>query len=152
MTSAAFIDANVPIYAAGGDHPYKEPCARIISMVAANHRSFVTSVEVLQELLHRYLAVRRWALGREVVREFAAVMAGRMEPVFAEDVEVAATLADRHPRMSSRDFIHAAVMQRLGVEWIVSADKGFDGLPGITRLDPTNVEEWRDSVLAAEGA
>ena len=25
MSPAVFIDANVPIYAAGGDHPYKEP-------------------------------------------------------------------------------------------------------------------------------
>ena len=27
MSPVAFIDANVPIYAAGWEHPYKEPCA-----------------------------------------------------------------------------------------------------------------------------
>ena len=26
---AAFIDANVPMYASGADHPLKEPCMRL---------------------------------------------------------------------------------------------------------------------------
>ena len=34
MSPAVFIDANVPIYAAGGDHPLKEPCARILRSMA----------------------------------------------------------------------------------------------------------------------
>ena len=56
MSPAVFIDANVPIYAAGGDHPYKEPCARILRMAAEQPQPFVTDSEVLQELMHRYLA------------------------------------------------------------------------------------------------
>ena len=56
MSPAVFIDANVPIYAAGGDHPYKEPCARILRMAAEEPQPFVTDSEVLQELMHRYLA------------------------------------------------------------------------------------------------
>ena len=55
MSPAVFIDANVPIYAAGGDHPYKEPCSRILRMAAEEPQSFVTDSEVLQELMHRYL-------------------------------------------------------------------------------------------------
>ena len=34
MTPAVFIDSNAPIYVAGGDHPLKEPCARILRGVA----------------------------------------------------------------------------------------------------------------------
>ena len=64
MSPAVFIDANVPIYAASGDHPYKEPCARILRMAAEQPQPFVTDSEVLQELMHRYLASGRWALGR----------------------------------------------------------------------------------------
>ena len=74
MTPAVFIDTNVPIYAAGGDHPLKEQCARILRSVAEDPKPFVTDSEVLQELLHRYLALRRWELGREVVRTFAEAM------------------------------------------------------------------------------
>ena len=77
MNPVVFIDANVPIYAAGRDHPYKEPCARILRALADDPQSFVTNSEVLQEIMHRYLASGRWILGREVVRAFAEAMRGR---------------------------------------------------------------------------
>ena len=97
MSPAAFIDANVPIYAAGREHPNKEPCARVLMMVAEHPLSFVADVEVLQELVHRYVASGRWALGREVLQGFADVMHDRIEPVYEEDIHFAARLADSHP-------------------------------------------------------
>ena len=151
MTPAAFIDANVPIYASGREHPSKEPCARVLMMAAESPLSFVTDAEVLQELLHRYLASGRWTLGREVLRGFSEVMHDRIEPVHVEDIHLAATLADAHPGISARDLVHAAVMQRLGTNLIVSVDTDFDRLPGVTRLDPAHVEEWNHSVLIREG-
>ena len=150
MNPAVFIDANVPIYAAGREHPYKQPCARILRILADDPQRFVTDSEVLQEIMHRYLASGRWTLGREVVREFAEAMRGRIEPVHAEDVILASELADRHPGVSARDLVHAAVMQRLEVEHIISADTDFDRLEGTDRLDPTHIEEWQGSILTAE--
>ena len=150
MNPAVFIDANVPIYAAGREHPYKQPCARILRMVAEEPQSFVTDSEVLQELLHRYLASGRWALGREVVRAFAEAMRGRIEPVHAEDVTLAAELADRHPEVSARDLVHAAVMRRLESDRIISADSDFDRLEGVGRLDPARIEEWESSMLTPD--
>ena len=150
MNPAVFIDANVPIYAAGRDHPYKEPCARILRVLADDPQYFVTNSEVLQEIMHRYLASGRWTLGREVVRAFAEAMRGRIEPVYGEDITLATELADRHPGVSARDLVHAAVMQRLGVSRIISADTDFDRLEGIQRLDPARIEEWEDSILAAD--
>ena len=149
MNPVVFIDANVPIYAAGRDHPYKEPCARILRVLADAPQSFVTNSEVLQEIMYRYLASGRWTLGREVVRTFAEAMSGRIEPVHGEDVILATELADRHPGVSARDLVHAAVMQRLGVSRIISADTDFDRLEGIDRLDPIRIEEWEDSILNA---
>ena len=147
MSPAAFIDANVPIYAAGREHPNKEPCARVLMMVAEHPLSFVTDVEVLQELVHRYVASGRWALGREVLQGFAEVMHDRIEPVYEQDIHLAARLADHYPGISARDLVHAAVMKRLGASWIVSVDTDFDRLPDVTRLDPAHVAEWGDSVL-----
>ena len=150
MSPAAFIDANVPIYAAGRDHPYKEPCARVLLMVAEHPNSFVTNAEILQELLHRYLASRRWVFGREVFRSFTELMHDRIEPVLEEDIRVASELADQHPTVSARDLVHTAVMQRLGSLRIISSDTDFDRLSGITRLDPADVEAWRSAVLVGE--
>ena len=151
MSLVAFIDANVPIYAAGRAHSYKEPCADILGLVAESPLSFVTDAEVLQELVHRYLAQDRWALGREVLRAFALVMQDRLEPVYAGDILVAADLADRHPGISARDLVHVAVMLRLEVEQVVSADTDLDRIPGITRLDPMLVGEWGRSFRVRSG-
>ena len=147
MSRVAFIDANVPIYATGRDHPNKEPCARILMMVAESPLVFITDVEVLQELVHRYIALGRWTLGREVLQSFAEVMQDRIEPVYEEDIHLAARLADHHPGISARDLVHVAVMERLGADRIISADSDFDRLPNVTRLNPAEVGNWGDSVL-----
>ena len=151
MSRAAFIDANVPIYAAGREHSYKGPCGDILGLVVESPLFFVTDAEVLQELVHRYLAQNRWALGREVLRTFALVMQDRIEPVHAGDILAAADLADRHPGVSARDLVHAAVMGRLEVEQVVSADNDFDRIPGITRLDPLLIGEWGRSFQVRDG-
>ena len=151
MSPAVFIDANVPIYAAGRDHPYKEPCARILRTAAEDPQLFVTDSEVLQELMHHYLASGRREPGLEVLRAFAEALRGRVEPVHAEDVLEAAALAARHPDVSARDLVHTAVMQRLGASRIISADTGFDRLGGIERLDPSRFMEWERSILAEAG-
>ena len=150
MSPAVFIDANVPIYASGGDHPLKEPCAHILRGVAQDPRPFVTDSEVLQELLHRYLALERWELGREVLRAFAETMHGRIEPVHAEDVLTASELADRYPGVSSRDLVHASVMQRMGVLRLISADADFDRLDDVERLDPARISEWEPIISTGE--
>ena len=101
-------------------------------------------------MLHRYLALGRWELGREALRAFAEAMHGRIEPVHAEDVLAASGLADRHPDVSARDLVHAAVMQRMGTGRIISADTDFDRLEGLDRLDPSRVMEWEGSIVAGE--
>ncbi len=151
MSPAAFIDANIPIYAAGREHPIKEPCTRILMLAAEHPQSFVTDAEVLQELLHRYLASGRWALGKEVLQAFAEVMHGRVEPVYESDVHAAADLADRHAGVSARDLVHAAVMERMGTDRIISADADFDRLPNVTRLDPAGATDWQSLVVPSNG-
>ena len=151
MSPAAFLDTNVPIYATGGAHQQKAPCLRVMDLAARHPRAFVTDVEVLQELMHRYLSSGRWSLGREVISMFAEVMRNRIEPVHVSDMRVASALADDHPGIGARDLLHASVMQRLGLERIISADRDFDRLPGVIRLDPSTVDEWEGSVLNLNG-
>ncbi len=147
MSPAAFLDANVPMYAVGVPHPLKDPCRQILTLVGQHPQAFVTNVEVLQEIIHRYLAQRLWTQGREIFDEFYQLMRERIEAVQAEDVERAAALADAYPELAGRDLVHAAVMQRLGVTRIISADRGFDRLADIERLDPAQLESWRHYVL-----
>ena len=78
-------------------------------------------------------------------------MHDRIEPVYEEDIHFAAGLADSHRGISTRYLVHAAVMQRLGTGRIISVDADFDRLTGVTRLNPADVGEWGDSVLAHKG-
>ena len=36
--------------------------------------------------------------------------------------------------LSARDALHVAIMQRHGIDRIMSFDRAFDGIPGLTRL------------------
>lgn len=148
MSPVVFIDANVPIYASGRPHPLKRPCAQILLMAAEHPGAFITDAEVLQELLHRYLALRIWTEGRHVLRHFSELMRGRVQSVEAGDVTRAAELADSH-QLSGRDLLHAAVMQRLGITHIASADQDFERLAHVTRLDPARFQQWRASIIDA---
>jgi predicted nucleic acid-binding protein len=54
-------------------------------------------------------------------------------PVEREDVERARRLVQA-ARLPARDAVHRAIMRRRGIETILSFDRGFDGVDGITRL------------------
>jgi predicted nucleic acid-binding protein len=142
-----FIDTNIPVYASGSEHPLKAVSGDILALALEAPQAFVTDAEVLQEMLHRYMAIQRLALGIEVIEGFAYVMDERIEPVKGDDVQVAASLASALPRLSARDLMHLAVMRRLGVTKVVSSDRGFDGIPDIERLDPARLSEWRSIVI-----
>ena len=142
MPPATFIDANVPIYAAGREHPYREPCIRVLAAVNENPDGFVTDAEVFQEIMHHYRRTQRWDAGQTVVESFAAMMRGRVSPVSIDDVLTAGRLANEHQDLSTRDLLHLAVMRRLGVTRIVTADAGFGRVPGAVRLDPVDFGEW----------
>ena len=43
-------------------------------------------------------------------------------------------LVHAHPKMSSRDAVHAAVMRRRQITEVLSFDRGFDAVTGIKRL------------------
>lgn len=148
MPSPIFIDTNIFIYAAGRPHPLKGPCLQILSLVARQPWLFVASAEVAQELMHYYLSGGRWTLGRQVVQGFITLMDQRIEPIYAADVQHAASLADRYSGLSARDMLHIAVMARLGTNTIISADRGFDSVASLVRHDPLNFQTWRPTIAA----
>lgn len=93
----------------------------------------MTSAEVLQEILHRYVAIDR----RDAIQPAFDVLLGIVDEVFPVDsraVDRAKTTVLGQRRLSSRDAVHLAVMGLNGVDRIVSFDAGFDEVPGITRL------------------
>lgn len=70
-----------------------------------------------------------------------------VEPVLASDVFAA--LEQAGDGLSARDLVHLAVMRRIDCDRLVSADRAFDAVQEITRLDPLEFESWRDSLTEA---
>ncbi len=136
-----FIDANVPMYAVGAEHPLKAPCLRILEAIARGELRAVTDAEVLQELLHRYTALGRRREAVEVCRLFLRVVP-EVLPITRETIEEALTLHERYD-LPARDSLHWAVMRRHGLTRMISADRHFDGLPGLVRLDPQTFSPHR---------
>jgi predicted nucleic acid-binding protein len=53
------------------------------------------------------------------------------------DIEAAAKLLGKHGALPVRDAIHAAVMAKHPVTRVISADRHFDQIEALERLDPT---------------
>ncbi len=146
MNPPIFVDTNVPIYAAGRPHYLKAACTRVLLLISRRPEAFVTDAEVFQELLHRYRSLGVWPQGKTVLERFAVLMRDRVEPVRLEDVLHAGRLADTHADLSARDLLHLAVMDRIGSAVIVSADRDFDRVGHVQRLDPMDVGTWEKEI------
>ena len=128
-----FLDSNIPMYLVGASHPHKVDARRLLESAVASNERLVSSAEVLQEIMHRYVAIRR----RDVIQPaFDALLAVADEiyPIEREDVEHAKKTLDGMPKLSARDALHVAVMERRQVNRIMSFDKTFDSVPGIRRI------------------
>jgi uncharacterized protein len=128
-----FVDSNVPMYLVGAPHPNKTVSQRLLEAAIHNEERLVTSAEVLQEILHRYQAIAR----PEAIAPAFDALLGVVDEVFAvelQDVELAKQVLLTSPGLSARDALHVAILRRHGVERILSFDRGFDGIQGVTRL------------------
>jgi predicted nucleic acid-binding protein len=128
-----FVDANVPMYLIGRDHPHKTEAQSIVERLAGQRRQLVTNSEVFQEILNRFVSTdRRDKI--ELAFETLQAIVDQVLAVERADVFAAKDLVHSHPKLSARDAVHAAVMRRREITEILSFDRGFDEVAGITRL------------------
>lgn len=128
-----FIDSNIPMYLVGAAHPNKDAARRRLEECIARAERVVTDAEVLQEILHRYHAIRR----PDALQPAFDAILGVVDDVFAierGDVEQAKALMLGGTSLSARDAVHVAVMKRQGVSRVLSFDAGFDPVGWIERV------------------
>ena len=130
------VDSNIFMYAAGELHPNKKPSVAWLERVARAEVDVVLDAEVLQEILHRYRAIRRWKEGRKVYDQ-ARRLVPIVIPVGVEILDRARSLLDTHTRLMARDALHAAVVLEHGLESVCSFDRDFDQIDGLKRIEPT---------------
>jgi len=128
-----FIDSNVPMYLVGGAHPNKIDAQRVLERLVSERERLVIDAEVLQEILHRYVAIDR----RDAVQPAFDAISAVVDEVFDVDraaVERAKEIVLGRRKLSARDALHVAVMEQQGIERIFSFDAAFDSVPGIVRI------------------
>jgi predicted nucleic acid-binding protein len=127
------VDSNVPMYLVGASHPHKIDAQRLLEKLVAERQRLVTDAEVLQEILHRYVAIDR----RDAIQAAFDALLGIVDQVLTVDRSAAQRAKEivlGHRRVSARDALHLAIMEHHGIDRIFTFDSGFDGFPGITRL------------------
>ena len=126
-----FVDSNFPIYLVGAEHPNKAAARSLLERAITDGKLLVTDAGVLQEILHRYVAIDR----RDAIEPATAALLGVVDEVFPverADVERARQIV-LGTRLSARDAVHLAIMRRRGVERILTFDRAFDEIDGISR-------------------
>ena len=119
-----FVDTNVVMYSVGRPHPLRAPAREFFAESARRRRALCTSAEVLQELMHAYLPVRREST---LDSAMALVVRAGIEvwPLESDDVHLAWRLRTRFPMLSARDLCHLASCRRRGVTDIKTFDRAF---------------------------
>jgi predicted nucleic acid-binding protein len=130
-----FLDANILMYAVGGEHPLRAPCRTALARAVQDGIELVTDSEVLQELLYRYFAIHRPEIARAVYAS-ATRLCREVLPVAESHTARALELLLERPDLPARDAIHAATMEGAGIRQILSTDRHFDGLEDIERIGP----------------
>ncbi len=135
-----FLDANVLMYAIGKAHPCKAPCIQVLERIEDETIHVVSSVEVLQEILHRYRSLREYEIAASAFTHFKT-LCDDILPVDKADMDLAFRILEKAPAISVRDAVHAATMQNQGLERILSTDTHFDSIAGVIRVDPRVLSE-----------
>ena len=119
-----FVDTNVFMYHVGAEHPLQDQARGFFRNARLRNLRLVTSVEVLQEILHRYVKLGRRGTASAA---FALVDGSVSEiwPVERVDLELARGLADRYPGLEARDLVHLACCIRHKPRDLMTFDRGL---------------------------
>lgn len=128
-----FVDSNIPMYLIGAAHQNKEGARRLLEVSIAREETLVTDVEVLQEILHRYAALRRIDAVQPAFDVLLSVV-DEVLPIELSHMQRAKDLLLADHGLSARDVLHLAVMADAGITRIMTFDAGFERYPGIERV------------------
>ncbi len=138
MEAAVLLDAAIITYSLGLDSPWRTACQRLLQRAGAGEFRAYASVEMIQEVVHHRL--------RRTGDRPRSAQQGRDAAAFCtllnfdrEILDLSLDLIEKHPTIRGRDAVHAATALAYGIERIASTDRAFDGIPGLTRIDPLDV-------------
>lgn len=126
------IDTTVLVYAVGTEHPLKEPCR---SLISSRIDSLTTTAGVIQEFVHVW--TRRRPRGDAVA--LASAYLTLLSPLLnvpEPAVHDALELLDKHHDLGAFDAVLAATARMAGCTALVTADRSFATIAGLTVVFP----------------
>ncbi len=128
------VDSNIPMYLVGADHPNKQRAQHLLERSIVDGIPMVTDAEVYQEILHRYVGIKRKDMIPLAYEALDAVV-DQVLPVDSETMRKAKELVVQSTwHWSARDALHLAVMQQHNIQSILSFDSDFDHFPSVVRV------------------
>jgi uncharacterized protein len=140
------LDTTVLAYAAGFDHPLREPCSKIIGAATTGQIRATTTAEVIQEFAYVHARRRDRAVVARLARDYAQLLAP-LVVIERADLERGLDLWADTPALGSFDAVLAAVALERGAAALVSADAGFASVEDLRHVDPAGAE--LDELLGA---
>ena len=119
-----FVDTNVFMYFVGADHPRRDEARAFFLKSREGDIRLVTSAEVLQEILHRYLRAGRSRVANAAF-DLVHATVSEVWPIERRDVDMARGLANRHPGLEARDLVHLACCIRRRPGRLVTFDRAL---------------------------
>lgn len=119
-----FVDTSVFMYAVGKPHALQSPAQRFFDESLRHRMPLVTSAEVIQELMHVYLRMKR-PHTLDSALELMDKAGVEVWPLEEADVVLARQLHDQQPTLSARDLCHLASCRRRGVREIMTFDQAL---------------------------
>lgn len=129
------LDTTILIYATGDEHPLRGPCQRLVAAITDGALEATTTAEVIQEFAH----VRARRLGRSEAVRIAQDFRSLLRPLLVIDETMLSDglrLYEDTPSVGSFDAVLAAAATTISAAALVSADRGFGQVDGLTHLDP----------------
>lgn len=133
-----FVDANVLIYSAV-DSEYRTPCLEILEAIARGDAQGRTSTAVLEEVWYIELSGRAGAL--DGLTEGIYTLFTPLLSVTDQAARLALSL--EAPTLGANDRLHVGTCMAHGIDVVLTADRGFDGVRGIRRMDPLDTRARR---------
>ena len=129
------VDTTVLAYAVGEAHPLRDPCRRLLAAHADGRIEATTTVEVIQEFAH--ISARRRTRSDAVRLARGYMSAFSLLVATPDDLDHGLDLFEEHPALGAFDAVLAAVAIGRRADALVSADRAFAAIPGLTLIDPT---------------
>lgn len=129
------LDTTVLVYAKGADHPLRDTCRALFDAIGRRAIEASTTPEVIQEFAH----ARARRDGRTGAVSDARSLVGTLSPLLLVDgtvLTLGLRIYEEMPALGSFDAVLAAVAIVRSADALVSADRGFAAVKGLTHLDP----------------